>query len=41
MKEQEFEDAYQLYYDYDYIDDNKRISDDYKSYKFKNVKIIE
>ena len=37
----DFEDAYQLFYDYDYIEDERKLSNDTKKYKFKKMKMID
>ena len=41
MKNNEFEDAYQLFYNHNYIENNKRLSKNYKKINFKNLKIID
>jgi hypothetical protein len=41
MKQADFEDAYQLFYDYDYIEDERKLSNDTKKYKFKKMKMID
>ena len=38
MKDNEFEDAYQIYYGYN---NNKKLSNDFKKYNFKNFKRID
>ena len=41
MKQAHFEDAYRIFYDYDYVEDNRKLHNDTTKYKFKKVKMVD